>query len=210
MTVIEEEGRTSEEAVEAGLQKLGLEREYVLVETLDEGTKGFLGLGGRQARVRLTVTPSGDRLLQGRRILEGLLKLMGVDASVRAWEVHGLLNLEITGGDVGLVIGKHGQTLEALNYLVARVLGRQLGERALIRVDVEGYWERRRQLLEQRARQLAEQVKSTGEPVTLEPMSSADRRTVHLALQRDARVRTASLGEGPLRRLIITPADRQV
>lgn len=210
MTVIEEEGRTSEEAVEAGLQKLGLEREYVLVETLDEGTKGFLGLGGRQARVRLTVTPSGDRLLRGRRILEGLLKLMGVEASVRAWEVHGLLNLEITGGDVGLVIGKHGQTLEALNYLVARVLGRQLGERALIRVDVEGYWERRRQLLEQRARQLAEQVKSTGEPVTLEPMSSADRRTVHLALQRDARVRTASLGEGPLRRLIITPADRQV
>lgn len=210
MTVIEEEGRTSEEAVEAGLQKLGLEREYVLVETLDEGTKGFLGLGGRQARVRLTVTPSGDRLLQGRRILEGLLKLMGVEASVRAWEVYGLLNLEITGGDVGLVIGKHGQTLEALNYLVARVLGRQLGERALIRVDVEGYWERRRQLLEQRARQLAEQVKSTGEPVTLEPMSSADRRTVHLALQRDARVRTASLGEGPLRRLIITPADHQV
>lgn len=209
MTVFEEEGRTPEEAVEAGLRKLGLSREYALVETLEEGTKGFLGLGGRQARVRLTVTPAGDRLLQGRRILEELLKRIGVDAAVQAREVQGIVQLEITGADPGLLIGKHGQTLESLNYLVARLLGRQLGERVQLRIDVEGYQERRRQVLEQRALRLAEQVKLTGEPVALEPMSSADRRTVHLALQRDARVRTESLGEGPLRRLIIAPSDRQ-
>lgn len=210
MTVLEDEGRTPEEAVGAGLQKLSLGREYVLVETLDEGTKGFLGLGGRQARVRLTVTPAGERLLIGRGTAEELLKRMAVEATVQAHEIHGVLHLEISGLDAGILIGKHGQTLESLNFLVGRILGRQLGERVEIVVDVEGYLERRRQLLEQRALKLAQQVTSSGEPVTLEPMSSVDRRTVHLALQQHTRVRTASLGEGPLRRVVISSVDRRV
>lgn len=210
MTVLEEEGRTPEEAVEEGLRKLALSREYVLVETLDEGTRGFLGMGGRQARVRFTVTPAGERILKGRDALEGLLNRMGVQAVVKTHELQGRLHLEITGGDAGLLIGKYGQTLESLNFLVSRILGRLLGERAQVEIDVEGYRERRRQLLERRALRLAEQVKVTGEPVTLEPMSSLDRRTIHLALQRDSHVRTESLGEGPLRRLIITPAARRV
>ena len=209
MTVLEEEGRTPEEAVEVGLQKLFLAREYVLVETLDEGTKGFIGLGGRQARVRLTVTPAGERLLLGRRTLEEFLRLMGADAKVQAHEAHGILQLGISGADAGILIGRHGQTIESINFLVGRILSRQLGERIHIQVDVEGYLDRRRQLLEERALRLADQVKSTGEPVTLEPMSSVDRRTIHLVLQRDTRVRTESLGEGPLRRLIITPVDRR-
>lgn len=210
MTVVEEEGQTPEEAVEAGLRKLGLPREYVLVETLDEGTKGFLGLGGREARVRLTVTPAGERLLLGRRTVQEFLGLMGVEAEIQAREVQGLLRLEIRGEDAGLLIGKHGQTLESINLLVERMLGRQLGERVQIEVDVEGYLERKRELLEQRALRLAEQVKLTGEPVTLEPMSSVDRRTIHLILKRDTQVRTVSLGEGQLRRLVIAPADRRV
>ena len=210
MTVMEDEGQTPEEAVEAGRQKLGLPREYVLVETLDEGTRGFLGLGGRQARVRLTVTPAGERLLLGRRTVREFLERMGVEAEIQAREVQGLLRLEIRGEDAGLLIGKYGQTLESINFLVSRILGRQLGERVQIEVDVEGYLERRCQSLEQRALRLAEQVKLTGEPVTLEPMSSADRRTIHLALKRDTQVRTGSLGEGPLRRLVITPVNRRV
>lgn len=210
MTVMEEEGQTPEEAVEAGLQKLGLPREYVLVETLDEGTKGFLGLGGRQARVRLIVAPAGERLLLGRRTVREFLERMGVEAEIQAREVQGLLRIEIRGEDAGLLIGKHGQTIESINFLVSRILGRQLGEHVQIEVDVEGYLERRCQALEQRALRLAEQVKLTGESVALEPMSSADRRTIHLALKRDTHVRTGSLGEGPLRRLVITPVDRRV
>lgn len=210
MTVMEEEGPTPDEAVEAGLQELGLPREYVLVETLDEGTRGFLGLGGRQARVRLTVTPAGERLLLGQRTLREFLGRMGVEAEIQAHDVQGLLRLEIRGEDAGLLIGRQGQTIESINFLIARILSRQLGERVPIEVDVEGYLERKRQLLEQRALRLAEQVKLTGEPVTLEPMSSVDRRTIHLALKRDTRVRTASLGEGPLRRLVITSVERRV
>lgn len=210
MTVVEEDGQTPEEAVETGLGKLGLPREYVLAETLDEGTRGFLGLGGRPARVRLTVTPAGERLLVGGRTLDELLERMGVRAEVRAREAQGFLSLEIAGADAGLLIGKHGQTLESINFLVSRIVGRQLGERVPIEIDVEGYLERRRQQLEQRALRLAERVKSTGEPVTLEPMSSGDRRTIHLALKQDTRVRTESLGEGPLRQLVIAPVDRRV
>ncbi len=208
MTVVEEEGRTPEEAVAGALEKLGLGREYVLVEILEEGTKGFLGLGGRHARVRLTVTPTGEKFLQGRLVVGEFLKFMGIEAEVRAQEVHGVLQLDIKGEDAGLLIGKQGQTLDAMNFLLSRVLRRRLGEPVGLQIDVEGYRERRRQLLVQRALKLAEQVKTTGEPVTLEPMVAADRRAIHLALGSDPLVRTSSQGEGPLRRIVISPVGR--
>jgi spoIIIJ-associated protein len=209
MTIVQEEGRTAEEAVEAGLAKLRLSREYVLVEVVEEGTKGFLGLGGRPARVRLTVTPAGEQLVRTRDVVGELLKRMGVNVDVETREAGGEISIEINGEDAGLLIGRQGQTLEALTLLTARLLSRQFGERIRIEVDVEGYRERRRHMLEQRAFRLAERVKSTGEAVTLEPMSSGDRRTIHLALQRDIRVRTSSEGEGLSRRLVITPAERR-
>ncbi len=209
MTIVEEEGRTAEEAVEAGLSKLRLSREYVLVEVVEEGTKGFLGLGGRPARVRLTVTPTGEQLIRTREVVGELLKRMGVKVDVETREVGGEISIQINGEDAGLLIGKQGQALEAITFLTTRLLSRQLGERIRIEVDVEGYRERRRHMLEQRAFRLAERVMSTGEPVTLEPMPSGDRRTIHLALQRDIRVRTLSEGEGLRRRLVITPAERR-
>lgn len=208
MTTVEEEGRTPEEAVEAALEKLGLGREYVLVETLEEGTKGFLGLGSRVARVRLTVTPTGAQLLETRRLLGEILRRLGVQADVAAREIGGVIRLEVNGADAGLLIGKHGQTVDSLDFLVSRIVHRRFGEQVPIRIDVEGYRERRHQMLVQRALRLAEQVKSTGKPITLEPMSPGDRREIHLALQRDPRVRTASEGEGALRRLVIAPVDR--
>ncbi len=208
MTIVEEEGRTSEEAVAVALEKLSLNREYVLVEILDEGAKGFLGLGGRHARVRLTVTPTGETLLQGQRMVGECLKLMGIEAEVRAQEVHGVLQLNIKGEDAGLLIGRQGQTLDALNFLLSRVLRRRLGEPVGLQIDVEGYRERRQHLLIQRVLKLAEQVKFTGEAVTLEPMVAADRRAIHLALRSDPLVRTSSDGEGPLRRIVISPAGR--
>ena len=209
MITVEEEGRTPDEAVDMGLLKLGLSREYVLVETLDEGAKGFLGLGGRQARVRLTLTPAGEQLLLTRRTIEDLLRRIGVVVEVKARETRDQIHVDVSGEDAGLLIGKQGQTLEALAFLSARILNRQGGERVRIEIDVGGYRDRRRQMLEQRALRLAEQVKSTGESVTLEPMSSVDRRVIHLALQQDLGVHTASEGEGLRRRLVIAPADRR-
>lgn len=211
MTAIEEVGRTIEEAVEAGLRRLGLPRELVLVETLEEANRGFLGLvGGRQARVRLTPTQMGEQLLVVRGALGELLGAMGVEAEIGWAELpEGGLRLNLSGPDAGLLIGKHGQTLEALQFILARIAHRRLQERVRIQLDVEGYGERRRQQLEQLALRMAQQVKATGEPVTLDPMNPAERRIVHLVLQRDHGVRTESLGEGLLRRLVISPNDRK-
>jgi len=205
MMALEETGRTPDEAIAAGLRKLGVPRECVLVETLAAGARGVLGLGGQEARVRLTVTPGGERLIRGRTILETLLTLMNIEAQVRAEEQRGSVRLELSGRDAGLLIGKRGQTLEALQVLVGRILGRQVDERTRVELDVGGYRERRQKQLEQVAPRLARQVKATGGAVVLQPMSSAERRTIHLALQGDSAVRTESVGDGRDRRLVITP-----
>ena len=206
MMALEETGRTPDEAIDAGPRKLGIPREYVLVETLTAGAKGFLGLGGHEARVRLTVTPGGERLIRARAILQELLTLMNVEAEVRAEEHQGGVRLELSGKDAGLLIGKHGQTLEALQLLVGRILDRQIRDRTRVALDVGGYLERRRQQLEQMALRFARQVKATGEAIILEPLDSAERQIIHLALQGDHQVQTESVGDGRGRRLVIRPA----
>lgn len=207
MMEVQQAGRTPEEAVGEALRELRIAREYVLVETLTAGTKGFLGVGGREARVRVTVTPSGQRLIRGRALLERVLSLMGFETQVRAEEREGQVHLEVSGERAGLLIGKEGQTLEALQGLVARILARQLGESTRAHIDVEGYRERRRQHLEGMALGLASQVKATGRAAVIEPMTPAERRIVHLVLKEDAGVRTGSVGDGPRRRVIISPTN---
>jgi spoIIIJ-associated protein len=206
MMTLEETGRTPEDAVAAALEKLGLPREYVLVETLEEGTKGFLGFGGQRARVRVTVTPAGERLVRGREVLEALLGRMGLPARVQAEERQGVLHLGVLGEHAGLLIGRHGRTLEALQFVVARILDRQLGERAAVVVDVEGYRQRHEERLRERALRLARQVRLTGEAAAFEPMAAGDRRIIHVALQGDAEVGTESVGDGPERHVVIKPA----
>ncbi|MBI3625635.1 MAG: protein jag [Candidatus Rokubacteria bacterium] len=206
MMALEETGRTADEAVDAGLRKLGIAREYVLVETLATGARGFLGLGGQEARVRLTVTPGGERLIRARAILQELLTLMSVEAEVRVEEHEGGVRLELSGKDAGLLIGKQGQTLDAVEFLVGRILDRAIRDRTRVVLDVGGYRERRRQQLEQMAFRLARQVRATGEAIVLEPLDASERRIIHLALQGDDQVTTESVGDGRGRRLVIRPA----
>ncbi len=211
MTVLEETGRSPEEAIEAGLEKLGLPRELVVIEVLDEGTRGLFGLvGNRPARVRLTISQMGERVRQTRETMEQILSAMGTSVEVLCQEMHGGgVQVELKGEHAALIIGKHGQTLEALRYLVNRIVTRRLGEKIPVRIDVSGYMDRHRQHLERLAMRAAEQVKQAGQPVTLEPLNPSDRRTIHLSLQRDAEVRTTSIGEGLLRKLVIAPAERR-
>lgn len=206
MMALEETGRTADEAVDAGLRKLGIAREYVLVETLATGARGFLGLGGQEARVRLTVTPGGERLIRARAILQELLTLMSVEAEVRVEEHEGGVRLELSGKDAGLLIGKQGQTLDAVEFLVGRILDRAIRDRTRVVLDVGGYRERRRQQLEEMAFRLARQVRATGEAIVLEPLDASERRIIHLALQGDDQVTTESVGDGRGRRLVIRPA----
>ena len=118
------------------------------------------------------------------------------------------IHLSVRGADTGIVIGRHGQTLDALEHLVSRiVLREEVSPDLRILVDMEGYRQRRQESLEQLARRLADKAKATGRAVALDPMTPRDRRTVHLALQSDPAVTTISEGEGNFRRLVITPQD---
>jgi spoIIIJ-associated protein len=232
MRSVEVEGTSVDEAIGKALESLGLDRERVEIEVLDNPTRGFLGLGGRLARVRATVrgesaedmrpipaavsreTPTGQPGLAdlAARAREMLLVILGhlVDSprvEERAVESDsGIIRFAIAASDAGTLIGRRGQTLDALEHLVSRVVFRDgSGPQARIELDVEGYRERRRQSLEQLAQRLAAEVRTTRRAVTLEPMSARDRRVVHVVLQGDPDVTTRSEGEGLYKALMILP-----
>lgn len=138
--------------------------------------------------------------------LRGILQRMGIEGSVSAREDEEHITLEIAGTDAGLVIGRQGTTLDALQYLVNKMMGREPGERKPIVVDAEGYRGRREETLLDMANRLAEKAMRTGQPVTAQAMSAADRRIIHLALAEIPGVTTRSEGEGLDRRLIVEPA----
>jgi spoIIIJ-associated protein len=143
-----------------------------------------------------------------RRLLEALLAKMGLEADVVASEDEERVSLEIKGPETGLVIGKKGQTLDAIQYLVNRMASMELADGAQgkpIHVDAEGYRSRRAESLVELAHRLAEKARRTGRPVEVDPMSPADRRVIHVALAGAAGLTTQSEGEGIYRHLVIIP-----
>jgi spoIIIJ-associated protein len=147
---------------------------------------------------------------RSREVLQGILAHLGVDCRIEAGPGdEGGLRLALSGDSSGLLIGRRGQTLDAIEYLVNRIVAREEETGgARVGVDVEGYRERRREYLDGLARRLADKAKETGRVITLNPMSPRDRRIVHLALQEDGAVETRSQGEGLFRKLLIVPVDR--
>jgi spoIIIJ-associated protein len=158
---------------------------------------------------RPAVPPSEAFQVRCRTLLEEILSRLGASCTVvaRSGSEPGTVQLDVSGDSGGLLIGRRGQTLDALEYIVNRIVGRD-EDSATVRVmiDVEHYRERRREYLTSLASRLADKAKHTGRPVTLNPMSPRDRRIVHLALQGDPSVATRSDGEGHFRRLLILPA----
>jgi spoIIIJ-associated protein len=236
MDYVETEGDTIDQAIEQALKTLGVDRDKITVDILSEGKKGILGFGAQKARIRATlraasVALNGPRVKssvvepaildheavavgeKAKAILSEILTLMGVKASVQTrTDVTGdEIVIEIRAENSGLLIGRKGQTLEALQYLVTRIAGeRQAGEGPHIIVDIENYRERRRKTLEDMALRLGEKAKRQRKTVTVDALSAADRRIIHAALQDDPWVTTKSLGQGSYRRLLIIPeGDRK-
>ena len=236
MDYIEIEGDSIDEAIENALRKLGAERDKITVDVLSEGRKGILGFGAQKARIRAALRRSGIDSTSAEagssvseivmtaqevsavaenatEILSEILILMGIKASVetRVGERGEETVLEIRTENSGLLIGRKGQTLEALQYLVTRIAGERLGgEGPQVIVDVENYRERRRKSLEDMALRLGEKAKRQRKTVTVDALSAADRRIIHAALQDDPWVTTKSLGQGSYRRLLIIPeGDRK-
>lgn len=202
MKSIEEEGRTVEEAKQKALARLGSTEEDVEIEVIEEGSRGVFGIGGKSARVRITVSPRADRM---REIVERLLELMDIRGTVGAEVDEETMHLDIeTEGMDGLLIGKSGTTLQALQHIVSRMAYRQnVGQRVV--VDVGGYRARRTALLRRKTLALAERVKATGKEATMEPLQAAERRIVHITVNDDPGLRTYTVGEGAFRSVVVAP-----
>ncbi|HIE38126.1 MAG TPA: single-stranded DNA-binding protein [Anaerolineae bacterium] len=224
-------GENVEEAIAAGLAALGLIREQVEIEILDEGSRGALGIGARPARVRLSPIPAPapqptgpptpepptppaepDPTEVARGVLAELLERMGFAAGIHTHqaepapdEEEGPLVLDVRGPGVDALIGRRGETLAALQRIVRLIVGRRMAERVNLVVDVDGFKQRRERNLRRLATRMAERAAQSGQTVALEPMSAYERRIVHLALRDRTDVRTESVGTGYRRRVTIIP-----
>ena len=196
-------GRTVEDATERALMQLGASHEDVDVEVLDAGTRGVLGLGARDARVRVTLREGAAAAAH--RLADRLLQVMGFATTVRAREAADTVTVEVRGQDLGALIGRRGGTLEAVELLLGAMVAKETGLRSRIILDVEGDWERRSAYLEKLARQTAERVQRDGRRILLAPMPARERRVIHSLLADHPAVMTFSEGEGLERRVIVAP-----
>ncbi len=266
-TTLEVIAPTVEEALIKGLEELGLTAADVSVEVLDSGGKGFLGLGKRQVRVRLTVNgepnlvtseqveaesvadapppkrkskpktkvshadpkpapvkksassapkeeDGEDRLLQfSEEVVSRLLSLMKLDATASARydapdrEGRKSVYVEVKGKDLGVLIGRRGETINAFQRIAALIVSKEMSRWVRLSVDVEGHRSRREQQLRRMARQMAQQIANTGRTQSLEPMPANERRIVHMELQNHPDVKTNSIGEDPQRKVQIEPRN---
>ncbi|WP_088104606.1 RNA-binding cell elongation regulator Jag/EloR [Halalkalibacter urbisdiaboli] len=198
-------GKTIEEAVEKAILELGTTKERLSYRVLEEPQKGFLGfLGSKPAKIEAYVKP--DPVEEALYFLEETLEKMNIKANVSKSLKGDINKFEITGPeDVGRVIGKRGQTLDALEYLTNLVANRQKESYLRIELDAENYREKRRQVLIQLANRVANKVRSSNEETKLEPMNAAERKIIHAALQKERGVQTYSQGQGANRHIIIAP-----
>lgn len=201
MRSVERSGRTVDEAVLSALEELGVPSDRVTIEVLDEGKGGFLGIGARPAVVRVTLKE--DRAERAEAFLADVCEAMGIGVRIETRAEGEYIHVDVTGQEAGILIGHHGQTLDALQYLCNLVAGRGGQQGARIVLDVEGYRRRRTETLTSLATRLAERVARSGEPAVLEPMSAQERRVIHLALQDYPGVTTTSEGQEPFRRVVI-------
>ena len=247
---VEVSAKSVDEAIDEALEELGLKRQQVEIEILTAGKPGLFGIGGEQARVRVTALeegtarpmaepdeedtarPMAEPAVEGAEPAEieikdvaspevdlasdhlsQLLAFMEIDGevSVRSPETPGdglgraSAVLDVNGDDLGLLIGRRGTTLAALQYMINLMVSRKMSSRVLISLDIEQYRRRREDSLTSLAQRMADRVRKSGRSLTLEPMPAGERRIVHLVLAEDSAVTTGSVGEGDGRKVVIYP-----
>lgn len=223
MESLEVSAKTVDEAIKVALAKLGKQRDEVLISVLSEGSRGILGIGGEDARILVSpIEEEGEEEIEeatgedvvamGKEVLENLLRTMGVPAEVTVRPIvpdaDGQLApavLDIKGEGLGILIGRRGETLTSLQFITNLILSRRLRRFARLGVDVESYRLRREESLRGLARRMADRVRATRQPVTLEAMPPHERRIVHLTLNDDPQVMTQSIGEDDERKVVIMP-----
>lgn len=232
MKELEISAKTVEEAIKIALEKLGTSREEVEVDVLNEGSHGILGIGAEEAKVRVRLlkpTPSetgleasqeSDVVSFTQSVLETILEKMELTASVmlktepiiqEAEKTPPPIVFDIEGEDLGILIGRRGQTLACLQYITRLIVAQEMkAPTPIIVIDVGGYKQRRYQTLKALAQSLAEQVAISGSPFTLEPMPAYERRIIHLTLTDHPDVTTESTGFGEARKVVILPRGHSI
>jgi spoIIIJ-associated protein len=207
------EGKSTEEAIDNACAHFEVTPEQLEIEILSVGSSGIFGLGGRKAKIRAALReeeePQESLLPVAQELLEQLLAKMKEPATVSVTQEDDRINLRIEAGDAGLLIGKQGQTLDALQYLVTKMLAKQSRHKVRIAIDVEAYRSRHDEALTHLALKYGDKVKRIGKAVTLNPMNPYDRRIVHLALQGDKDLKTVSRGEGLYKKVVISPVKKK-
>jgi len=203
MNFIEKTGKTVDEAVKIALEELKVSKEKVEIEVIEEPSRGIFGfIGTKQAKVKVTVidNPEEDAV----NFLKDVLRAMGLEARLKTGLKGDTLNIEVLGKDMGVLIGRRGQTLDSIQYLVSLVVNKERENYLRVVLDTEDYRRKREQTLVRLANKLAYKVKKTGKDIVLEPMNPYERRIIHSALQGHPEVITKSQGEEPFRRVVIT------
>jgi spoIIIJ-associated protein len=201
--VIEKTARTVEDAVEQAVTELDVSREEVDVEIIDQPTKGLFGLLSKPAKVKVKVKNTPSR--RAKAILADVLKSLDLNASINVTERDNSVTVNLEGENLGILIGRRGETLDALQYLINLSLNKNQEIRKKFILDIEGYRVRREDTLKKLAHKLADKANQRGRNVVLEPMNSMERRIIHTALQGRNDIATFSEGEEPYRKIIISP-----
>ena len=205
MDFIEITGKTVEDAITNALIKLETTSDRIEYEVIEKGSTGFLGFIGKQDAV-IKVRKKNSLLDDTYEFLNKLFNAMNLEvtSTIDYDEDSRVMNIDFSGDEMGILIGKRGQTLVSLQYLISLVVNKESDSYIKVKVDTEDYRERRKQTLENLAKNLSYKVKRTRRPVTLEPMNPYERRIIHSALQNDRYVETHSEGDEPYRKVVIT------
>jgi len=234
MNFVEFEGKDPEDAISQAIAHFQVPAEELEIEIVSLGSSGLFGLlGGKKAKIRAALKaappesepapPAEEPAAQpspeeagevdlaplAQEVLATILQKMGESCTVQGIQKLNHIHLMVEGEDAGLLIGKQGQTLEALQYLVTKIVAKQSQRKPRVIIDIESYRERHKQTLIEMALRQGEKAKRSGKPVTLNPMNAHDRRIVHLALQPDKDVKTKSRGEGLYKKIIIYPVRKK-
>ena len=207
MDYIEISAKTVSDAITEACQKLSVTSDRLDYEVVDEGSAGFLGIGARPAVIKAAVNEEEMSVSQcAEKFLNDVFAAMKMNVSVdiNFKEEEKSMDIDLSGEEMGILIGKRGQTLDSLQYLVSLVINKKSEDYIRVKVDTENYRARRKETLENLAKNIAYKVKRTKRPVSLEPMNPFERRIIHSALQSDKYVTTHSEGEEPFRRVVVT------
>ena len=209
MEYIEVSAKTIDDALTEASIKLGTTSDKLEYEVIDKGSNGFLGIGSRDAVIKVKKAEASveDEV---REFLDSVFKAMKLEVTIdiKVDEDNRNVDVELNGPEMGVLIGKRGQTLDSLQYLTNLAINKQSENYYRVKIDTEDYRKRRRETLENLAKNISFKVKRTKRPVSLEPMNPFERRVIHSALQNDKFVTTHSEGEEPYRRVVVTPNRR--